>query len=176
MSLKLKKIMKNRKGFTLVEVLLASLALATVTTILFGLTTSVHLTTLNILEKNIAQNIAQATLEDLEAKKNYQLGELIAGTPLLPNYPGGTSGGAAYHLITSAPILLDSTTNSSSDVKTDAYGRPILFAYTNNTFSRDLTITKLPTTPESYGIAIIVTWRLNLNSKLQSLTITGTKN
>jgi prepilin-type N-terminal cleavage/methylation domain-containing protein len=181
MSLKLKKIMKKRKGFTLLEVLFAALALAIVTTMLFSITTSAHLTTLNITGKIVAQNIAQATLEDIKAQNNFTLDTLIAGTPCLPNYPVGTSGGTAdgatYRLKTSAPIFLEGITNSSPDVQVEN-GKISLFNYTSNAFDREITITKLPTNlptdPESYNITINITWKLN--STVQTLKILGTKN
>ena len=103
MRLKLKKIMEKRKGFTLLEVLLASLALAVVATLLFSLTTNAHLTTLSITGKIIAQNIAQATTEDIKAQNNYFLGGLINSSISSHNYPrndGTVPGG--YHIKTSS--------------------------------------------------------------------------
>lgn len=165
MSLKLKKIMKKRKGFTLLEVLLASLALAVVATLLFSLTTNAHLTTLNITGKIIAQNIAQATMEDIKAQNNYFLEGLINRGTSLPSCPPNDGAvGGSYHVNTSAPISLDS------------YPTP-LFKYTNPTFTRDVTITdsdpgkSIP--DRNYSIIIKVTWMLN--STGQSLIVTGTK-
>src|SRR5664280_1540187 len=118
MNLKLKIGGQKRKGFTLLEVLYASIALAIVSTILFSLSASAHLTTLKITKKTIAQNIAQATLEDIKAQANTNLETLITSvTSALVNYPGngtGISGGGTagtYHVKTNSPIWLVGITN-----------------------------------------------------------------
>jgi prepilin-type N-terminal cleavage/methylation domain-containing protein len=190
MSLKLKIRSQKRKGFTLLEVLFSSLALAVVATILFGVTTSAHLTTLNITGKIVAQNIAQATLEDIRGQNNYQLDLLIAGMPALANYPTNDetiAGG--YHTETSDPILLKSITSDTDNLlaalkefnekmrpEPDTNSSINLFKYTANPFSREITITALGTAPKSYSIVIKVTWRLNSTLPEQNLEILGTKN
>jgi len=195
MKLKLKKLNQKRKGFTLLEVFFATLALVIISTILLSFVASAHLTTLNIAKKNVAQNIAQATLEDIMAQNNSVLDTLITSPSPSSGFsscPADTVGArptnTTYHVITNSQISLGSITdgladdslkvNSSLDIftKTGTKFRIDLFNYTNNPFSRDITITKVPTSPASYNIAITVTWRLNPNSPVQSLKIVGTKN
>lgn len=201
MNLKLKIGGQKRKGFTLLEVLYASIALAIVSTILFSLSASAHLTTLRITKKTIAQNIAQATLEDIKAQANANLETLIVSTTsTFANYPvngTGISGGSpagTYHVKTNSQILLAGITNffpgkteeegialeavSASNIftKTDTNWNISLFNYINDPFSREITIKKMGTSPESYGIDIIIKWKLNSTTENQSLAITGLKN
>jgi len=201
MRLKLKKLGQKRKGFTLLEVVIASLILVSVTTILFSLTTNAHLTTLNITEKLIAQNIAQATMEDIMAQNNSVLDSLIKNPVFsLPNYPAdltaepynttyhinteGTTNGGQISLDSTAPCP-DTSLTPPATTWQDMSGVIHLFNYQHYSFSRDITIKD--TTPRdeiltkpinlrSYDLIVTVAWTLNSTPPTpQSLTITGTK-
>jgi len=188
MRLKLKKLDQKRKGFTLLEVFFSALALALVSTILLSITTSAHLTALNITKKRVAQNIAQATLEDIKTQNNYQLNLLMApGAFFSPNYPANDRVvGGSYHVanissqmrLAKGTVLLGVSLAEAGTAVSNNGADIILFNYPTSSFSREITITDLDpgesvVNLKSYSIDIIVWWSLNPKEPKQKIEITN---
>ncbi|MEA3313900.1 MAG: type II secretion system protein [Caldisericota bacterium] len=190
--MRIKRLCNAKKGFSLIEVIIALAILMIVT---FGLLTSYYSYYRNVADLRIqttGQNLAQLQLEDIQNLASTVLVILVQGGEYLPNYPLDTASDIAIYdsgQLADASFTIESLVSvpanlllpSSIEVQgPDAYGEYtlILLKEVFPHYKKQIVITDrtpdLDTTKKIFEVKVTIFW--DIGGVEKSITITGEKN